>query len=286
MQDVLIALIPALIASTIIFGARSLILSFFCMLCSVLFEYLYRLVMKRSMTVRDLSAAVTGLLIAFNLPVTMPLWMAAIGCFAAIVIVKQLFGGLGRNFANPAIVGRIVLLVSFTGQMTSWAAPRLSDAVSSATPLTAISSASITPPGYLDLFLGNIGGSLGETCKLALLLGGVYLVIRKVITITTPVVYIGTVFLMSWLLGADPLYQILSGGLILGAIFMATDYVTTPTTETGKAIFGLGCGIVTVLIRLYAGYPEGVSFAILLMNIVTPHIDRLCNNKAFGGAKA
>jgi electron transport complex protein RnfD len=242
------------------------------------------------MTIGDLSAAVTGVLLAFNLPVTMPLWMAAIGCFVAIVIVKQLFGGLGRNFANPAIVGRIVLLVSFTGQMTTWATPALlgSDAVTGATPLAlaAASSAGQTLPSYLDLFLGAVGGSLGETCKLTLLLGGVYLVVRKVITVTTPLVFIAATALFSGILGADPLYQVLSGGLILGAIFMATDYVTTPTTEVGKVIFGVGCGLITVIIRLYAGYPEGVSFAILLMNIVTPHIDRLCSHRAFGEAKS
>lgn len=289
MLDVLIAMAPALVASVVIFGVRAAILSVFCMAVSMLFEYVYRRALGLSMTVGDLSAAVTGLLLAFNLPVTLPLWMAAIGCFVAIVIIKQLFGGLGKNFANPAITGRIVLLVSFAAPMTTWAMPRMmqtgADVVTGATPL-GIAAVGEKLPSYMSLFLGTIGGSMGETCKLALLAGGVYLVLRKVITPTTPLVYMGTVVVLTWLLGADPLFHLLSGGLILGAVFMATDYVTTPTTELGKVIFGLGCGIITVVIRLFAGFPEGVSFAILLMNIVTPHIDRLCNHKAFGGLKA
>jgi electron transport complex protein RnfD len=292
MTDVLIALLPTLIASVYIFGFRALLVSVFCALLCIVLEAYYQRFTKQQYTYLDMSAAVTGLLIAFNLPVTIPLWMAAIACFAAIVIVKQLFGGLGKNFANPAIVGRIVLLVSFATQMTNWALPRaqmgLTEAVTGATPL-ALTGATPMPeamPSITDMFLGMIGGSLGETCKLTLLLGGIYLVIRRVITPTTPLAFMGTVFVFSWALGEDPVYHLLAGGLILGAVFMATDYVTTPTTEAGKVIFGVGCGLLTVLIRMWASYPEGVSFAILLMNILTPHIDRLCRIKAFGGARA
>lgn len=292
MLDVLIALCPALVASAIIFGLRALAVCLVCVATSVLSEYIYRRLMHLSNTITDLSAAVTGLLLAFNLPAGIPLWMAMIGCFVAVVIVKQLFGGIGKNFANPAIVGRIVLLISFATPMTNWAIPKTSDAVSSATPLAllhygsdAVSGATATPPGYLQMFLGNIGGSLGETCTLALLLGGIYLVARKVITPAAPVSFMVTVLLMAAIMGQDPLYHLLAGGVVLGAIFMATDYVTTPTTERGKILFGVGCGIITMVIRMFSSYPEGVSFAILIMNIVTPHIDRLTTIKAFGEAK-
>lgn len=301
MRDVLIALAPTLLASVIIFGFRALMLCAVCVTTSVLCEYLYRKWMHLSNTVTDLSAAVTGLILAFNLPVGLPLWMAMIGCFAAIVIVKQLFGGIGKNFANPAIVGRIVLLISFATPMTTWALPvnqQTVDTISGATPLGALQmAADVATSGatiavgpesfsYTRMFLGNIGGSLGETCKLTLLLGLVYLVARKVITLTTPVAFMGTVLVLSAILGQDPIYHLLAGGVVLGAVFMATDYVTTPTTERGKLIFGIGCGLITVVIRLYAGYPEGVSFAILLMNIATPLIDKITAIKAFGGAKA
>ena len=294
MLDVLIALCPALIASVIWFGPRALLVSAVCVGASVLFEYAYRKLMHLDMTIGDLSAAVTGLLLAFNLPSSIPLWMAVIGCFVSIVIVKQLFGGLGKNFANPAIVGRIVLLISFATPMTNWPVPLRADAVTSSTPLGLVSAmeatgvdaaSSVTPaslPSYADMFLGKIGGSLGETCTLALLIGFVYLVVRKVITITEPVAFVGTVFVLSWLLGADPVFHILAGGVMLGAIFMGTDYVTTPTTEMGRLIFGIGAGILTVVIRLYGSYPEGVSFAILIMNIITPHIDNLTRIKALG----
>lgn len=283
MRDVLIALAPAAIASVYWFGTRALLVMAFCVGLSVGFEFLYRKLMHLDNTVGDLSAAVTGLLLAFNLPVTIPLWMAAIGCLVAIIIIKQLFGGLGKNFANPAIVGRIVLLVSFATPMTNWLLPG-PDAVTGPTPL-ALADAGQALPSYVDLFLGNIGGSLGETCTLALLIGFIYLLARKVITPTTPIAFIGTVFILSAILGADPIFHILAGGVMLGAIFMATDYVTTPTTETGKVIFGVGCGILTVVIRLYGAYPEGVSFAILIMNIIAPHIDNLTRIKAFGAAE-
>lgn len=289
MRDVLIALSPALAASVLIFGFRALVLTCVCIAASMLFEYAYRRAMKLQSTTGDLSAAVTGMLLAFNLPVRMPYWMAVIGCFVAVVVVKQLFGGIGKNFANPAIVARIVLLLSFATPMTTWLLPKNSvtpEMVVGATPLAVLAGGSGTLPGYMDMFLGRIGGSLGETCTLALLIGGCYLVYRRVITVTTPVAYIGTVFVLSWILGSDPVFQMLAGGLVLGAVFMATDYSTSPTTERGKLIFGIGAGLLTTVIRLYGSSPEGVSFAILLMNIVTPHIDRLTGIKAFGEVPA
>jgi electron transport complex, RnfABCDGE type, D subunit len=285
MADVLIALLPTVVAATVIFGLRALLVCGVCVLASVLSEYIYRRAMGLSQTAGDFSAAVTGLLLAFNLPSTIPYWMAAVGCVVAVIVAKQIFGGLGRNFANPAIVGRIVLLVSFAGPMTTWALPRIyqTDALTGATPLAVVADGLGAVPSYVDMFLGTIGGSLGETCKLTLLVGTVYLIARKVITPTAPVAFIGGVFAFSLLLGQDPVFHVLAGGVILGACFMATDYVTTPTTELGKAIFGIGCALITMLIRLYAAYPEGVSFAILLMNLVSPHIDSLCVSKPFGG---
>lgn len=282
MRDVLIALCPALIAGCYYFGWRAFLLCAVCVISSVLFEFLYRKLMHLPQTIGDLSAAVTGLLLALNLPVSFPPWMALIGSFVAIIVVKQLFGGLGKNFANPAIVGRIVLMLSFATQMSSNVLPAAADALSGATPLVATNAGGALP-SYMDLFLGRIGGSIGETCKLALLLGAAYLIIRRVITPTAPLAFIGTVFVFSAVFGLDPVYQILSGGLILCAFFMATDYVTTPTTESGKLIFGIGCGLVTIVLRRFSAYPEGASFALLLMNILTPHIDQLCRKKAFGG---
>ena len=251
--------------------------------------------MKKEQTIGDLSAVLTGLLLALNLPVTLPFWQAVIGCFVSIVIVKQLFGGLGQNFANPAIVGRIVLMLSFTSNMTTWAVPQYwkengKEIVTSATPLVTETAS------YKDLFLGYTGGCLGETCALALLIGGIYLIVRKIISPVTPIAFIGTVALLNLIAGNDVLYQVLAGGLILGAFFMATDYVTTPVTPTGKLIFGIGCGIITpaqtyspflppAMQNLFASYPEGVSFSILLMNIVTPYIDRFTMTKPIGAVK-
>jgi electron transport complex protein RnfD len=278
MTHVLIALMPALIMSGFIFGGRALILCGFCTLTAMIWERLCNLVMKRPNSTGDLSAAVTGLLLAFNLPVTLPFWMAAIGTFVSIVIVKQLFGGIGQNFANPAIVGRIVLMLSFTGEMTTWAVPFYdnSDVVTSATPLVTKSAE------YSELFIGTVGGCLGEVSAIALLIGGLYLVAMKIITPHTPLAFIGTVYVFSFLAGEDPLYQILAGGVMLGAIFMATDYVTTPITGKGKIIFGIGCGIITCVIRFYANYAEGVSFSILIMNILTPYINMITEKKPVG----
>ena len=284
MLHVLIALSPALVMSAVMFGGRALTLTGVCILSAWAWERLCNIIMKRSDTTGDLSATVTGMILAFNLPPTLPYWMAVLGTFVAIVITKQIFGGLGQNFANPAIVGRIVLMLSFTGEMTNWAAPRFApvDAVSSATPLAVNSTKAYS---YLDLFIGRQPGCLGEVCVAALLAGGLYLIIARVITPHIPLAFIASVFICSWIAGKDPVYQILSGGLMLGAIFMATDYVTSPVSSTGKVIFGIGCGVITCLIRFYANYPEGVSFSILLMNIVTPYIDMFTRQKPIGAAE-
>lgn len=286
MRDVIIALIPALIASNIIFGLRAGLVTAVCVASCVGFEYLSRRIMNKKNTISDLSAVVTGIILAFNLPSTMPLWMCVIGSFVAIVVVKQLFGGIGQNFANPAITARIVLLVSFGTQMTNWAAPKIAavaDAVTGATPMAQLAAGET--PNLLNMFLGTTGGSLGETSALALLIGGIYLVYRKVINPIIPVAFIGTVFAFTVVLGVNPVAQILGGGLFLGAIFMATDYSTSPVTNMGKLIFGIGCGLITVLIRVFGSYPEGVSFAILLMNILVPYIDKATRLKALGGKK-
>ncbi|MBP3271886.1 MAG: RnfABCDGE type electron transport complex subunit D [Ruminococcus sp.] len=278
MLHVLIAMLPALCFSVWIFGIRALLLTAWCAATAVGWERLCNYLRKRPSTIGDLSAAVTGVLLAFNLPSTFPFWMAAIGTFVSIAVVKQLFGGLGQNFANPAIVGRIVLMLSFTAQMTHWVKPfeRGADAVTSATPLVSKSA------DYYDLFIGKVGGCLGEVSALALLIGFVYLLCVKVITPHTTVAFVGTVFLFSLAAGEDPVFQILAGGVMLGAVFMATDYVTTPTTPLGKVIFGVGCGIITCVIRFYANYAEGVSFSILIMNILTPYIDRFTEIKPLG----
>ena len=283
MRDVVIALCPALLVSIYVFGARALVLTAVCAAACVIFEGATRKLLGRPQTIGDWSAVVTGVILAFNLPVTLPLWMAIVGCFVAIVIVKQVFGGLGQNFANPAITGRIILLISFAGKMTDWATG-YPDAISGATPLAAYGTEA--QPAVMNLFLGNINGCLGETSKLALLIGFAYLLFRRVITWHTPVAFVGTVFVCMALLGQNPVYQVLSGGLMLGAIFMATDYATTPSNSKGRLIFGVGAGLLTVLIRVFGNYPEGVSFAILLMNIMTPHIENLTESKPLGGAKA
>lgn len=281
MLDVIIALLPTSVAACVIFGLRSLSLIAICVASCVLLEYISRKVMKRDTTIGDLSAVVTGLLLALNLPVDINPLIAVFGCVIAIVVVKQMFGGIGMNFVNPALAARIVLLVSFPSAMMHWVpafrytAP---DAATSATPLAA-------EPGsfsYIDLLIGRCGGSIGEVCAAALILGGIYLVIRKVISPIIPCVYLGTAALMSLIVGLDPLYQLLSGGLLLGAIFMATDYTTSPVTKWGKVIFAIGCGILTVLLRSYSNMPEGVSFSILLMNILVPHIEHLTVPRTLG----
>jgi electron transport complex protein RnfD len=283
MLRVLIALAPALVMSVYIFGIRALYLSIVCMGSCIIFESLFRRFVRKDTEV-DPSPAVTGLLLAFCLPVTLPYYMAIIGCFIAIVVVKQLFGGLGQNFANPAIVARIVLMISFTEQMTYWVEPfhhkAEIDAISSATPLMLEAGEAV--PSLWDLFMGFHGGSLGETSEFALLLGFAFLLMTRIIRSVTPIAFVGTVAIGALLTGHDVGLHVLSGGLILGAVFMATDYATTPVSLTGKLIFGIGCGLITLVIRFFSDMPEGVSFAILIMNILTFYIDKLTFPKPFG----
>jgi electron transport complex protein RnfD len=284
MRDVIIALVPALIMSIVWFGIRAAIVIIATVATCVITEYICRKVMKREQTIGDLSAVVTGLLLAFNLPSSVPIYVPIIGGVIAIVMGKQLFGGLGQNFVNPALLARIILMNSFPVLMTTWypAGNFGADATATASPL---SGAMETLPSYLDMFIGKTPGCLGETCAAALLIGGIYLVAKKVISPIIPVTYIATVFVLSALLGQDPLMQILSGGLFIGAIFMATDYVTSPLTNKGKFIYALCCGIITVLIRVFASLPEGVSYSIVLMNIIVPHIEKLTAPKPFGTVK-
>ncbi|MBQ5884039.1 MAG: RnfABCDGE type electron transport complex subunit D, partial [Clostridia bacterium] len=274
MLDVLISLLPATIAGVVIFGIEALLVIAVCVAVCVLGEFVFNKITKKPLTICDLSAAVTGLLLALNLPANVPLWQAAIGSLFAIIIVKCIFGGIGRNVVNPAITGRVFMLVAFSS-MTKAAFPV--DATAGATPLAEIANGSEVV--LTDLILGNVGGSIGETCKVALLIGGIYLLIRRVITWHIPVAFIATTFIFTLVVHEFDfmlaLSLILSGGLFLGAIFMATDYVTSPTTPLGKIIFGIGAGLITVLIREWGIYPEGVSFAILIMNILNPYIDML-----------
>ena len=281
MRDVLIALLPAVIAGCVVFGLRALLVVAVTTAACVFFEWGFEKLCHTPSTISDLSAAVTGVLLAMNLPVSIPLWQAVFGALVAIVAVKGLFGGIGKNFANPAITARIVMFLAFSKTMTAWVFP---DEVSSATPLAMMASGESVD--YLTLLLGNHGGCLGETSALALLIGFAYLLIRGVISWHTPVCFVGTVFVMSLILGQDAVGQILSGGLMLGAIFMATDYSTTPSTDWGRVLFGIGAGLLTVLIRFYGAYAEGVSFAILFMNILTPYLSKWTETKPFGGVAA
>ncbi len=284
MLDVIISLLPAVIASCVHFGRYPLVLIAVCVAVCVASEYISRLVMKRDNTIGDLSAVVTGVLLALNLPANINPLIAAFGALAAIVVVKQMFGGLGMNFVNPALAGRIILLVSFPTAMTTWMPSNFQavDAVTSATPL----AADANTYSYSELLLGSHGGSMGETCAIALILGGVYLLVRKVIAPTIPLAILGSAALVSLCLGRDPLFDLLSGGLLLGAVFMATDYVTSPITFLGKIIYGVGIGVLTVLIRQFANIPEGMSFAILLFNILTPLIESVTLKKPFGAKSA
>lgn len=290
MLNVIFALCPALVAATIIFGVRALILTVMCCAACVAFEWLFCLVTKRPNTTSDLSAVVTGMLLSFNLPAELPFYMAIIGCFVAIVIVKCLFGGIGQNFANPAITARIVLMLSFTASMTTWTQPlywlETADVISSATPLAASAQ---ELPTLLDMFLGIRGGCLGETCIAALLVGGIYLIAAGITKPVTPIAFILTTALCTLLYsGFDftyTLYQLMSGGLVLGAFFMATDYSTTPLTNKGKLVFGIGCGLITFAIRQFGTLPEGVSYSILVMNCLTPLIERFTMPNALGAQK-
>ncbi len=293
MLDVVIALLPAAIAGTVIFGMRAAVLCAVCVASCVVFEFLFTKLCKRPTTVGDFSAVVTGLLLAMNVPATLPIWQAVVGSFIAIVIVKCLFGGLGCNFANPAITARVVMLIAFTGTMAAAVPPQAIaetvDLATYATPLSVLPSGVLPEATLMDMFLGVRGGALGETSAAALLVGFVYLLVRKVITWHTPVVFIGAVFALAFAITGDvttALYYTLSGGTFIGAIFMATDYVTSPSTAKGKIIFALGCAVITTLIRFYGSYPEGVSFSILFMNVLNPYIDKWTMKKPFGGVKA
>lgn len=286
MLDVIISLLPATVAGTIIFGLKSLFIVAVCIAFCVGSEFLFNLIIKKEQTLFDLSAVVTGLLLALNLPVNIPVWQAAVGSVFAIIVVKCLFGGIGKNLFNPAISGRVFMLVAF-GSMAKAAFPVGVDSVSGATPLVSLAEGETV--SLLDLVLGRHGGSIGETCALALLIGGIYLLVRKVITWHLPTAYIATVFVLSLLIEkfdfVAALSWVLSGGLLIGAIFMATDYATSPSTKWGKLIYGLFAGLLTVLIRFFGAYPEGVSFAILLTNILDPYIDLWTTRKLFGGGK-
>ena len=294
MMWVLIALIPSFIASVFYFGLGAIILTAVCAACSMFFEWGYERLLGKKVTVRDLSACVTGVILAMNLPANLPVWMAVIGCFVAIVIVKQLYGGLGRNFANPAIVGRIVLLLSFTSYMTTWPVTRLNhaaDAVTGPTPLGLLADGALAEaPSLKDMFLGNIGGAMGETCTIAILIGLVILIWKKIISPIIPVCYIGTVFIFSLIYyaatGGDALhmalFHVLAGGVVFGATFCATDYVTSPIMKYAKIAYGIGCGLVTMIIRLFCAYPEGASFAILFMNVMSPLLDMVAQNYFYG----
>lgn len=280
MSDVVIALAPAATYGCILFGLRALAVLITSVSVAVLCEFLWNKALKKPNTIKDMSAVVTGLLLGMNLPPTLPLWQAVIGSAAAIIVVKQMFGGLGHNFANPAIAARIILLVSFPASMTRFTEP-VSDAVTSATPLAGTAGTL----SFKTLFFGMHAGSIGETSAFLLIVGGLYLVIRRVITPIIPVCFIGTVALLSLISGESVMLSVFGGGLILGAVFMATDYTTSPTTPLGKAVFAVGCGIITFVIRKFGSLPEGVSYSILLMNILVPHINRFTLSKPFGFEK-
>ncbi len=286
MFDVILALMPVCGASIYLFGYRSALLVAVCVAACVAFEALYEKLTNKPVTVGDLSAVVTGLLLSYNLPATLPVWMAVVGSFVSIVVVKQLFGGIGRNFVNPALVGRVVMAISFSSPMTNYAYPESAvNVLSTATPLGLIEQGGGDTLDALTLFLGNYGGVLGETSCAALLLGGVYLVLRGVIKPITPAAYIGSTLLFSWLFGCThAFYSILSGGLFLGAIFMATDYTTTPYTNAGKLLYGCGLGLLTAAIRIYANSTEGVSYAILIMNLLIPYVNDACRKRPLGVA--
>ena len=290
MLDVILALTPAMIASVVIFGLRAMAVILTCVASCILSEYLSRHIMKRPQTVSDLSCVVTGILLALNLPVTINPLIAVFGSVVAIVVVKQMFGGIGQNFVNPALTARIILMNSFPARMTHWTSAfdysANADAVTTATPLVSFwQNGGEGSPTVLELFLGTHGGCLGETCALAILLGGLYLIVRKVISPVIPVTYLATAAAFSALFGRNPLIDLLSGGLMLGAFFMATDYTTSPLYFKGRLIFAVGCGALTMVIREFGSLPEGVSYSIVLMNILTPLIERISRPRPFGKEK-
>ncbi|MBQ4354539.1 MAG: RnfABCDGE type electron transport complex subunit D [Clostridia bacterium] len=301
MLDVIIALLPAFIWGIYVFGLRALVIGVICVGACIGFEAAAQFVLHRPITIGDLSAAVTGLLLAMNLPVTVPLWMPVVGAFFAIVIVKQLFGGIGKNFVNPALAAR-VFLFSWAGEMTTFQLPgktisslavtlQDADIVAGATPLASLKMGTLPDINLFDMLIGNIGGCIGEVSSLLLIAGGIYLIVfRRVITWHIPAAYIGTVALLTFLFPQHGgvafdfmLCELLSGGLIIGAFFMATDYATSPVTPLGRIIYGVGCGIITVLIRFFGSYPEGVSFSILIMNMLVWYLDKATMPRRFGG---
>lgn len=287
MLDVIIALLPAAIAGVVIFGAKALGAIAACVITAVVSEALFNLIVHKQQTVGDLSAVVTGLLLALNLSTNVAIWQCVVGTAFAIVVVKCLFGGIGKNFANPAITGRVFMLLAFSS-VAGGAKPAVVELVSSATPLELLAQGAENAPSLMELFLGLHGGAIGETCCLALLLGFAWLLFRRVINWHVPVIFIGTVFVLYLVFTGSfqmALAEILAGGLFIGAIFMATDYVTSPITLKGKMVFALGCGLVTFIIRYFCAYPEGVSFSILAMNILTPYIEKFTANTPLGGSK-
>ncbi len=288
MLDVLIALLPTSVAGAVIFGWQALVVMAVCVATACLSEFLFNLILKREQTVSDLSAAVTGLILSLNLRADAPIWQCVVGTVFAIIVVKCLFGGLGCNFANPAATARIFMLLCFAGTLSGGMNPTVVEFTSSATPLQMIKNGAELSelPSLLDMFLGIRGGAIGEACGAAIIVGFIYLVVRRVIHFETPLIFVGTVFVLSLIVTSDPLvslYQVLGGGLIFAAVFMATDYVTTPITRSGKMIFAVGCGLITVLIRFFGNYPEGVSYSILLMNILSPYIEKWTAKNPLGG---
>lgn len=290
MLDVIIGLAPAMLASIVYFGVKAAAVILTCVASCVLSEFLCRKVMKRPQTVGDLSCVVTGVLLALNLPATIHPLIAVFGSVVAIVVVKQMFGGIGQNFVNPALTARIILMNSFPARMTHWVAPfdyaATADSITTATPLGILKEGGGELPAYLDLFLGKTGGCLGETCALAILIGGIYLIARRVISPVIPVTYLATAAVFSLLFGRDPIFDLLSGGLMLGAFFMATDYTTSPLYFWGRVVFAFGCGLITMVIREFGSLPEGVSYSIILMNILTPLLERAIKPRAFGAQRA
>lgn len=296
MLNVMLALLPSLLAATYEFGFKPVLMVIVSMCSAVFYEWAYRRLLKKSSTIFDFSACLTGMLVAMTLPTSAPWWLPLIGNFFAIVIVKQLYGGLGKNFVNPALASRAFLIASYAGIMTNWVSPRAMglDAVAMATPMTYLFAGEPMPDyySYRNLFLGIMPGCFGEACKLALIFGGLYLIIRKIISWRIPVSYIGTVAILTFAFGHEGydnfswmMYNILSGGLILAAFFMATDYATSPVTLPGQLLYGVGCGALTVLIRYFGSYPEGVTYSILIMNICTWAIDKAFRRHQFGVTK-
>ena len=288
MRDVIIALLPATVASVVLFGWRALVTILVCVGTAVLSEFLFNIITKKEQTVGDLSSIITGLLLALSIPAKASIWHCIVGAVVAIVVVKCMFGGLGCNFANPAVTARVFLLIAFSSAIGGGTSTVIGGAelVATATPLEIIKlNTGAELPTLLDMFLGNRAGAIGETCALALIVGGIYLIVRRVIKWQVPVIYIGIVFLFSLILTQSltaALYQVLGGGLIIAAFFMITDYVTTPINALGKMVFAFGCGIITVLIRFWGSYPEGVSYAVLIMNVLSPYIEKMCTKKPFG----